>query len=152
MENNFSILEDRYTRSILSNTEPISANNLGKLYQFLEQADYEVDLPLKKDIITAIKYLATNLKLLSSIDRNLLFECLIQAKNIDNEYLLLTQGMGIRIVEYNLLGPFDNLCEYDFIENEYEYADGTKYGARLILECVGVNYHLDWLWVVLKIL
>ncbi|WP_317944734.1 hypothetical protein [Sporosarcina saromensis] len=58
--------------------------------------------------------------------------------------------MGKRISEENSNDAFENLVEYDFIENEFEYNDGCKTGAIFIFDHKDASDHLNWLWVILK--
>lgn len=150
LSKNFGILEQRFNKGILTNTTTIFPKNMGNLCKVLTANEYEVDSTLIKDLNLILNKFGTNLELLSFKERKLLYDCLILSKNIKDEYLLLTQGIGKRILENDMVDAFENLVEYDFIENDFEYDDGRKTGSYFIFYHDDASDDLDWLWTILK--
>lgn len=150
LSTNFGLLKQTFHNRILTNKKAVLPNTFDNLYSILEINDCEIDKNLKHDINLVLKQFGNNLELLSPKERQLLYDCLTVSKNINDEYLLLTQGVGKRISEENLSDAFENLVKNDFIESDFEYDDGCKTGAIFIFDHEHAFDNLNWLWLILK--
>ncbi|MDW0114005.1 SMEK domain-containing protein [Sporosarcina saromensis] len=77
---NFDMLKQTFNNRILTNKKAVLPNNFDNLYSILEMNDCEIDNTLQHDIDLVLNQFSNNLELLSSKERQLLYDCLTISK------------------------------------------------------------------------